>query len=354
MEYYNEQHKHQIVNSFIALLIRMFDPNNQGFVGPMMQQAVRNSMLTAMSEEGSTLIEVVRILQDEQWVKDKWLPIIKDELVKRYWVDQVAKTDQKTKSESLGYFISKFDKFTTNLAVRNIIGQSSSSFDFRDVMDNQKILIINLSKGLIGEENMSFIGLLLVQKMLAAALSRQDVTESDRKDFFFYADEFQNFATDEFCSILSEARKYRLNLTMAHQYIGQLPENIKNAVFGNVGSLFIARCSAEDGQFLEPQFDPVLKAGDLINQGMGHSYVKMLSKGTYPGPFSLNTLYGSKFPMSGFDMTVNKDVVQLIKNLSRTRYGRDMDVVNADIRRRSDLDKESKPAPKGGFPPMGF
>ncbi len=355
MEYYNEQHKHQIVNSFIALLIRMFDPNNQGFVGPMMQQAVRNSMLTAMSEEGSTLIEVVRILQDEQWVKDKWLPIIKDELVKRYWVDQVAKTDQKTKSESLGYFISKFDKFTTNLAVRNIIGQSSSSFDFRDVMDNQKILIINLSKGLIGEENMSFIGLLLVQKMLAAALSRQDVTESDRKDFFFYADEFQNFATDEFCSILSEARKYRLNLTMAHQYIGQLPENIKNAVFGNVGSLFIARCSAEDGQFLEPQFDPVLKAGDLINQGMGHYYSKMLSKGTYPGPFSLNTLYGSSFPMSGFDMTTNMEVVQLIKKLSRTRYGRDMEVVNADIRRRSDVDKESAPAPaQGGFPPMGF
>ncbi|MCD4811010.1 type IV secretory system conjugative DNA transfer family protein [bacterium] len=355
MEYYNEQHKHQIVNSFIALLLRMFDPNNQGFVGPMMQQAVRNSMLTVMSEEGSTLIEVVRVLQDEQWVKDKWLPIIKDELVKRYWVDQVAKTDQKTKAESLGYFISKFDKFTTNLAIRNIIGQSKSSFDFRDVMDNQKILIINLSKGVLGEENMSFVGLLLVQKMLAAALSRQDVEEGQRKDFFFYADEFQNFATDDFCSILSEARKYRLNLTMAHQYIGQLPENIKDAVFGNVGSLFISRCSAEDGQFLEPQFDPILTAGDLINQGLGHYYAKMLSNGNYPGPFSLNTLYGSEFPMSGFDMTVNKEASALIKNLSRTKYGRDVNVVNADIKRRADLDKEVKPAPKsGGFPPMGF
>lgn len=355
MEYYNEQHKHQIVNSFIALLMRMFDPNNQGFVGPMMQQAVRNSMLTVMSEEGSTLIEVVRVLQDEQWVKDKWLPIIKDELVKRYWVDQVAKTDQKTKAESLGYFISKFDKFTTNLAIRNIIGQSKSSFDFRDVMDNQKILIINLSKGLLGEENMSFVGLLLVQKMLAAALSRQDVEEGKRKDFFFYADEFQNFATDDFCSILSEARKYRLNLTMAHQYIGQLPENIKDAVFGNVGSLFISRCSAEDGQFLEPQFDPILTSGDLINQGLGHYYAKMLSKGNYPGPFSLNTLYGSEYPMSGFDMTVNKEASTLIKNLSRTRYGRDVNVVNADISRRADLDKEVKPVPKSsGFPPMGF
>ncbi|MDD3474833.1 MAG: DUF87 domain-containing protein [Candidatus Dojkabacteria bacterium] len=356
MEYYNEQHKHQIVNSFIALLIRMFDPNNQGFAGPMFQQAVRNAMLTAMSEKGSTLVEVVRILQDEQWVKEKWLPIIQDELVKRYWIDQVAKTDQKTKSESLGYFISKFDKFTTNLAIRNIIGQSQSSFDFRDIMDNQKILIVNLSKGLIGEENMNFLGLLLVQKMLSAALTRENLLEKDRKDFFFYADEFQNFATDDFCTILSEARKYRLNLTMAHQYIGQLPENIKNAVFGNVGSLFIARCSAEDGKFLEPQFEPLLTSEDLINQGLGHYYVKMLTNGSYPGPFSLNTLYGSKYPMSGFDMPVNKDVVELIKQMSRTKYGRDVNVVNADIRRRSDLDKpieESSPS-SGGFPPISF
>ncbi len=356
MEYYNEQHKHQIVNSFIALLIRMFDPNNQGFAGPMFQQAVRNSMLTAMSEKGSTLVEVVRILQDEQWVKEKWLPIIQDELVKRYWVDQVAKTDQKTKSESLGYFISKFDKFTTNLAIRNIIGQSESSFDFRDVMDNQKILIVNLSKGLIGEENMEFLGLLLVQKMLAAALSRESASEGSRKDFFFYADEFQNFATDDFCTILSEARKYRLNLTMAHQYIGQLPDNIKDAVFGNVGSLFIARCSAEDGKFLEPQFEPLLTAEDLINQGLGHYYVKMLTNGSYPGPFSLNALYGSKYPMSGYDMPVNREVVDLIKKMSRTKYGRDVNVVNADIKRRADLDKP-KEAPQqspGRFPPMSF
>lgn len=249
MEYYNEQHMHQIVNSFIGLLIRLFDPHNQGYVGPMMQQAVRNAMLTAMSEKGSTLIEVVRILQDEKWVQEKWLPLIKDELVRRYWVDQVAKTDQKTKSESLGYFISKFDKFTTNLAIRNIIGQSESSFDFREIMDQGKILVVNLAKGLLGEENMSFLGLLLVQKILAAALSRENIPEDQRRDFFFYADEFQNFATDEFMSILSEARKYKLNLTLAHQYIGQLPENIKNAVFGNVGSLFIARCGTEDATF---------------------------------------------------------------------------------------------------------
>ncbi|MBP6976231.1 DUF87 domain-containing protein [Candidatus Dojkabacteria bacterium] len=356
MEYYNEQHKHQIVNSFIALLLKMFDPHNQGYAGPAFQQAVRNSMLTAMSAEGSTLIEVVRMLQDEKWVQEKWLPIVKDELVKRYWTDQVAKTDQKTKSESLGYFISKFDKFTTNLAIRNIIGQSQSSFDFREVMDKGKILIVNLSKGAIGDENMSFLGLLLVQKLLAAALSRENVAQEERKDFFFYADEFQNFTTDEFASILSEARKYRLNLTLAHQYIGQLPENIKSAVFGNVGTLFITRCSNEDAQFLEPQFDTYVKGTDIINQSLAHYYVKMLCNNSYPGPFSLDARYGPKYPESGFDMKVNKEVASIIKNTSRLRYGRDVNIVNMDISRRADLDKreESKPEVQGGFPPIDF
>lgn len=355
MEFYNEQHKHQIVNSFIALLIRLFDPHNQGYVGPAMQQAVRNSMLTAMSKEGSTLIEVVRILQDEDWVMSYWLPLVQDELVRRYWTDQVAKTDKKTKSESLTYFISKFDKFTTNLAIRNIIGQSKSSFDFRDVMDNQKILIINLSKGAIGDENMSFIGLLVVQKMLAAALSRENISQEQRKDFFFYADEFQNFATEEFSSILSEARKYKLNLTIAHQYIGQLPEDIKNAVFGNVGSLFITRCSAEDAKFLETQFEPYIRAGDMVNQGSGHWYVKLLNNGTYPAPFSLNSLYGKKFPDSGFDLPIRKDVADIIKKYSRAKYGREVAVINEDIKIRSQLDRKPEPNPMNSpFPPMGF
>lgn len=357
LESYSEQHKHQIVNSFIALLIRLFDPHNQGYVGPMMQQAVRNSMLTAMSVEGSTLIEVVRMLQDEKWVQEKWLPLIKDELVRRYWVDQVAHTDAKTKSESLGYFVSKFDKFTTNLAIRNIIGQSQSSFDFRDVMDQGKILIVNLSKGAIGDENMSFLGLLLVQKLLAAALSREDVPEEQRRDFFFYADEFQNFATDEFASILSEARKYRLNLTLAHQYIGQLPENIKSAVFGNVGSLFITRCSNEDAQFLEPQFETYVKATDIINQSMAHYYVKMLNSNSYPSPFSLDTRYGPKYVNeTGFDIKVNTQVMEIIKKMSRLKYGRDINIVNMDINRRADLDKkeEVKVDNPSGFPPIDF
>lgn len=354
MESYNEQHRHQIVNSFIALLVRMFDPNNQGYAGPAFQQAVRNAMLTAMYKKDSTLIEVVRMLQDEDWVMSHWVPLIQDDLVRRYWTDQIAKTDKKTKAESLGYFISKFDKFTTNLAIRNIIGQSESSFDFRQIMDEGKILIVNLSKGIIGEENMSFLGLLIVQKLLAAALSREDMDKDLRKDFFFYADEFQNFATQEFNSILSEARKYKLNLTLAHQYIGQLPEDIKNAVFGNVGSLFITRCSPEDAKFLETPFEGYINAGDIVNQSMAHYYVKLLTDGRYPSPFSLDTSYGSKYPESGFDMPVNKEVARIIKDVSRAKYGRDVNVVNEDIKKRSEV---SQPAPQEqqqqqGFPPM--
>lgn len=222
-------------------------------------------------------------------------------------------------------------------------------------MDNGKILIVNLSKGKIGDENMSFLGLLLVQKMLAAALSREDMEEKDRRDFFFYADEFQNFATEEFNSILSEARKYRLNLTLAHQYIGQLPEDIRNAVFGNVGSLFVARCSAEDAKFLETQFESYITAMDMVNQGLGHYYTKLLTKGSYPSPFTLDTLFGSKYPDSGFDLPVNTEVAKIIKELSRRKYGRDLEIVNQDIKIRSQLDrKEEKPPEPSPFPSMGF
>jgi hypothetical protein len=277
--------------------------------------------------------------------------MIKDEQVKRYWTEQIAKTDQKTKSETMGYFLSKFDKFTTNLAIRNIIGQSKSSFDFRKIMDNKKILIVNLSKGILGEENMSFLGLLLVQKLLSSALSREDMPEEQRPDFFFYADEFQNFTTDEFATILSEARKYRLNLILAHQYISQLPENIKGAVFGNVGTLLIGRTSTEDGEILAPQFDPILKNTDIINQPNLHFYAKMLVDGMYPAPFSLESAFGSKYPESKFDLPVNKEVSKFIKEFSRTKYGRDVNLVNKEINERSKV--EERPQVNTNIPPFG-
>ncbi len=339
LEHYNEQHKHMIVNSFIDLLIKMFDPHNQGIVGAMHQQATRNSLLTAMSKEGSTFIEVVRMLTDEKWVMEEWLPHIQDPLVRRYWTDQVAKQDQKTKSETLGYFVSKFDKFVTNLTMRNMLGQSTSSFDPRKVMDEGKILIVNLSKGLIGDENMRLIGLLLVQKMIGAALSRQDIPEEQRRDFFLYVDEFQNFATDEFQSILSEARKYRLALTVANQYIGQMEESIKNALFGNVGTLLIGRTGPDDAEFLAPQFDPVFNATDIVNQSGIHYYAKLLCDGKYPTPFSLDTSF---YPLGGseFNLKTYPQLVPVIKNMSRMKYGRDAKLVAEEIVQRGNLNPE--------------
>ena len=353
MDYQNEQDKHRVVNGFIGMLKKLFDPNEQGIVGPILERAVRNAMLTAMSEKGSTLVEVVRILTDEKWVNEKWLPLIKDDLVKRYWTDQIAKTTEQQKSETLGYIVSKFDRFVTNMAIRNIVGQTESSFNFREVMDSGKILIINLSKGVLGDENAQFLGVMLIPKLVSAALSRQDIPEEDRKDFFFYVDEFQNFATDEFASILSEARKYHLNLTMANQYIAQMPEKVRDAVFGNVGSMMVARVGPEDAEFLEKQFEPTLSSNDLLNQPNVHAYVKMITDGKYSSPFSLDPGFGPLYPNSGFDLPKNKEVAELIKRLSKLKYGRDATIVAEEMSKRADLaiqpgtqqDNKSNPPP---------
>lgn len=346
MDFYDEQDKHRVVNGFLALLTKLFDPNNQGFTGPVFEQAVRNSMLTVMSKKGSTLIEVMRALTDEEWVKKEWLPILKDDVVRRYWEDQVAKTSDFHKSEKLGYITSKFDRFVTNIAIRNIIGQSESSFNIRDVMDNKKILIVNLSKGLIGEENAQFLGLLLVPKILSAALSRQNLPEKERIPFYMYVDEFQTFATKDFASILSEARKYKLALAVGNQYISQMNEDVKDAVFGNVGTIAAMRVGSEDGQYLETHYEPVFTAADLINQPNIHACLKLLVDGKYPPPFSISTRYeDSKYPE-------NKEVSALIKKLSRIKYGRDKGVVEAEIDRRAKLSKEKseqKPPPIPGL-----
>ncbi|KXK09701.1 MAG: AAA-like domain protein [candidate division WS6 bacterium OLB21] len=234
----------------------MFDPHNQGITGPRFERAVRNAMLTVMERPGSTLVEVLRILSDEDYA-NTIIPEIKDDLVRRYWTDEIAKTQDFHKSEVLGYIVSKFDRFVTNKLTRNIFGQSVSGFNMRKIMDEQKILIVNLSKGIIGEENAQFLGLLLVPRILSSAMSRADISESQRKDFYLYVDEFQNFSTEDFAQILSEARKYRLNLIVANQYIAQIDEKIRDAVFGNVGTVVSMKVGTTDAQFLETIFTPI-------------------------------------------------------------------------------------------------
>ncbi len=221
LEAQTEEQKHLVVTSIIGLMYKLFDPHQTGIIGPRFEHAVRNAMLTVMSEPGNTFVEVMRVLTDQNFVQEL-LPKVKDPIIRRYWTDQIAQTSDFHKSEVLDYITSKFGRFVTNTMMRNMIGQSESSFNFRKAMDEGKILLISLAKGKIGEENSNFLGLILVPKILVAAMSRQDIPQDQRRDFYLYVDEFQNFATPDFAQILSEARKYRLNLTVANQFIGQI------------------------------------------------------------------------------------------------------------------------------------
>ncbi len=328
MEWYTETDKHIVVNGFLGLLNKLFDPHNQGITGPRFEQAVRNAMLTVMSKKGTGLLEVMLVLQNDQYAK-QYFPFLKDEIVKRYWTEQIANTQEFHKSEVLGYIVSKFDRFITNMLMRNIIAQSKSGFDFRYAMDNRKILLINLSKGLVGEENSQFLGLLIIPKILQAAMSRADLSEDQRKDFFLYVDEFQNFATPDFAIILSEARKYRLNLIVANQYIAQMTETVRDSVFGNVGSLGSFKVGVNDAQYLENEFTPVFTQSDIINLENLNMYIKLLSKGEYAPPFSLQLDTDLVFKTPG-----DKNIGHLVKQLSRLKYGRDKRLVEAEIKAR--------------------
>ncbi len=327
-----EEEKHYVVSSIVGLMYKLYDPNKTGIIGPRFEHAIRNAMLTVMSRKGSTFIEVVRVLTDANFVQEL-LPYVQDPIVRRYWTDQIAQTSDFHKSEVLDYIVSKFGRFVTNKTMRNIIGQSESAFNFRDVMDNQKILLVNLSKGKIGEENSSFLGLILVPKLLVAAMSRQNMPMEQRKDFFLYVDEFQNFATPDFAQILSEARKYRLDLIVANQFIGQMEEEVKNAIFGNVGTLAAFRVGVTDANYLQHEFQPTFSEADLINIDRFNCYMRSVVNGEPVPPFSLDTTKD----MEQEKAMMNTRVAELIKELSRLKYGKDVNVIEQVIGQRAQL-----------------
>lgn len=332
LEAYTEEQKHFVVTSIIGLMYKLFDPNKTGIIGPRFEHGVRNAMLTAMSVSGNTFVEVMRIMTDSAFLQEI-LPKVSDPVVRRYWTDQIAQTTDFHKSEVLDYTVSKFGRFVTNKMMRNIIGQSQSSFDLRKVMDEGKILIMNLSKGKIGEENSNFLGLVLVPKILAAAMSRSDVPEEQRRDFYLYVDEFQNFATETFADILSEARKYRLNLIVANQFIGQIGEELKNAVFGNVGTLIAFRVGVTDANFLQHEYAPTFSENDLVNIEAFHVYVKTQVHGEPVVPFSMDTTKD----LAKWKAMVNPQVGQAIREMSRLKFGRDRATIEAEIAQRARL-----------------
>ncbi len=332
LEAQTEEEKHYIVSSIVGLMYKLYDPNKTGIIGPRFEHAIRNAMLTVMSEPGSTFIEVVRALTDANFVQEL-LPKVTDPIIRRYWTDQIAQTSDFHKSETLDYIVSKFGRFVTNKMMRNIIGQSYSAFDFRKVMDEGKILLVNLAKGKIGEENSSFLGLVLVPKILVAAMSRQNMPQEQRRDFYLYVDEFQNFATPDFAQILSEARKYRLNLVVANQFIGQMDEEVKNAIFGNVGTIMAFRVGVTDANYLQHEFQPVFTEADLINVDVYNAFVKTIVGNEPVTPFSMDTTKD----IAAEKAKSNPRVAELIKELSRLKYGKEVTSLEADIAKRARL-----------------
>lgn len=329
---YPEQ-KTFVINELIKIFDKLYDLKATG--GPMFEQYMRNALLLIMAdpESGSTLMEVPKVLADPVFRKMK-LEKCSDLTVVDFWRDQAEKAGgEAALANVVPYVTSKLTQFVSNDTMRPIIGQQKSAFNFRDVMDRQKILLVDLSKGRIGEMNAFLLGLIIVGKILMASLSRADMPEKQRKDFYLYIDEFQNFTTDSISGILSEARKYGLNLIIAHQYLGQLSagksqdNGIKEAVFGNVGSWALLKIGSEDAEVLEKEFSPTFNQFDLINIEAHTAYVKLLIDGTASRPFSMKTLW----PLPGLE---NNDISGRIRALSRLKYGQDRSLIEAEISKR--------------------
>lgn len=299
--------------------------------GPRIQHYFRNGCLTLMEdkEEGATLIDVPRLFVDEEFMKYK-VSKVKNPVVRSFWEHEYSHTGERERQEMIPYFSSKFGPFITNSIMRNTIGQTKSAFNFRKCMDEQKILLINLSKGKMGDLNTQLLGLIVVARLQMAAMSRVDTPEKDRKDFYLYVDEFQNFATDSFCSILSEARKYRLGLIMAHQYIKQLEKkgdtSIRDAVFGNVGTMLSFKVGADDAEYMAKEYAPLLTEQDVLGIANYKAYIKLNIDNTTSRPFSLETIY---------DMSKASDKIsEIVKQYSRIKYGRKKKYVDEEIAAR--------------------
>lgn len=318
---YPEQ-KSFVIDEMLGIFNKLFDMKTAG--GPMFEQYFRNATALVVEDPdtGNTLLDVSRVLADEQYRKLK-ISRCKNPIVVQFWEEIAGKAGGEASLQNIvPYITSKFDVFLSNEIMRPIVSQQNSSFNFRKVMDEKKILLVNLSKGRLGEINANLLGLIMVGKILMAALSRVDMDKKDRNDFYLYIDEFQNVTTNSISQILSEARKYRLGLHVAHQFIAQLDEDIKNAVFGNVGSMAVFRVSADDAQYLESRFKPTFDASDIMKLDNFNAYMSMLSGGQPVKPFNIATLP----PAEG-----NPGVVEKIKELSYLKYGRPRDEVEAEI-----------------------
>lgn len=322
-EFQNPEQKDFLIQEAINMLYKLYDPQHTGIIGPRYEHWFRNAALTLMSDPGgSTFIDIPKLFTDNRYAKQK-LQHVTDPTVREFWEGEMAKTSDYHKSEILGWFVSKFGAFLSNEMMRNIIGQTKSSFDLRKVMDEGKILLVNLSKGQTGELNSKLLGMIFVMKFQAAAMSRASLPEEHRRDYSLYVDEFQNFSTDSFATILSEARKYRLSLVVANQFITQLSEEVRDAVFGNVGSIVGLRVGANDADFLTKQFSPIFDTEDLVKLPNYNAVVRLMIGGVPSQPFSMATMPPLGHP--------NPNLGSALKRLSAAKYARPRPVVEKEI-----------------------
>ena len=341
----NESMRDFAVQEMISIFYMLFPPE---MIGPMFEHQMRNYMLTLMAdvENPGTIVEIPRMISDDDFQK-KWVAKVKDPVVRSFWEDEMANTSDYHKSEMTGYLVSKVGRFVENEMMRNIMGQAKSAINFRQVMDEGKILLVNLSKGKTGDVNANLLGLIIVSKLQMAAFARADMAEEDRRDFYLYIDEFQNFITPSIATILSEARKYKLNLIMAHQYMGQLVKDgkteIRDAVLGNVGNTLVARVGPEDTDVLGKLYEPVFSPYDLQNTDKFTWNARIIANNDQVKPFTLKAI-PNKEP--------NRKLVDALKEISRLTYGRPKDIVEREIALRSGIGmKKAKSAVTPPPPP---
>lgn len=338
-EFDSPDQKDFLIQEALNMLYKLYDPQHTGIMGPRYEHLFRNAALTIMADPaGGTFVDIPKLFRDPKFVQQK-LKYVTDQNIREFWEKEMPQSQRSNEfGDVVSWFISKFGAFLSNEMMRNIIGQTKSAFQLRDIMDNNKILFVNLSKGRTGQLNMQLLGIIFVMKFQAAAMSRANVPESERKDFALYVDEFQNFSTDSFATILSEARKYHLNLIVANQFTTQLSEEIRDAVFGNVGTTVAFRVGDRDAESLHRYFRPAFDETDLIRMPNYNAAVRTMINGVPTQPFSMATL-----PLLG---NPNAKLAEALKQLSAAKYGRPKAIVEEEIFERM---KTKIEPPKPGF-----
>jgi len=324
LEQVDQDMKIRVTIGFIDIFKKLFASNWT----PRLEHVLRYTTLALLDSPNTTILSILKMLSDKNY-RQRIVANIQDSVIKNFWVNEFAAWSEKFDNEAIMPILNKVGQFVSTSLIRNIVGQPQNKIDLREIMDSGKILLMRISKGNLGEENAALIGAMVVTKIQQAAMSRTDTPEDQRRDFYLYCDEFQYFATDTFAEILSEARKYRLDLTMAHQYMGQLNETIRKTTFGNVGSIINFRVGAEDAGILEGEYNPVFKVRDIINLGVREFYIKMSVDGELRDAFSGRTIDVPK---------VTEDHTQEIIQMSREKYARPREEVEKDLKAWDEAD----------------